>query len=66
MSCVCGHGRRKHHRVPMSVPLLPNPAPLYPLPDNAWIAKAGGPKATRYLDECQCGYCMLYELDDGT
>jgi hypothetical protein len=49
----------------MSVPLLPNPNPIYPLPDWTPIAKAGGPDATVDLDECRCGCCMLYESDDG-
>lgn len=62
--CVCGCQHQCHRCVSMSVPLLPNPTPLYPMPEWSPINKSYT-SATLVRDECQCGRCCEYLPNDG-
>jgi hypothetical protein len=56
--CVCGHSRGEHRLAAMSVPLLPNPAPLYPMPEAGYLVRSIATthaRATYVRDECWCG-----------
>ena len=65
MSCVCGHPGEDHGEVVMSVPLLPNGAPLYPITEFAhYVQNIANtrPGATYERHECWCG-CGEYLCD---
>jgi hypothetical protein len=55
--CVCGHRRRQHRLVRMSVELLTNPEPLYEIPNYpnniAWT-KESAPYKFQHCTICGC------------
>jgi len=61
--CVCGHPDNDHRETAMSVPLVPNPTPLYPLPSWPQIGRYN-PNATYERRECHCG-CCAFDRDLG-
>ncbi len=63
MNCVCGCDQRLHRQVTMSVPLLPNPNPIYPIEPhkNALVSFVNRPGVNYEHDECRCGCCQYEE-----
>lgn len=65
--CVYGCPRICHRPTQMSVPLKPNPKPLYKVPtDKAYNSVTyTWPNSKYERDECLCG-CCYYEPDNCT